>query len=334
MRESLQKSSKFLQIFGLQYFQIDSMSGNAIFASGTTAGFKTVFGFYVLLLATMLIILIRKIVVDAAENLQVENNLRYVRVLLLVLLEISITHAFISTSKAKVVFEKLIKVENIFKNQLNFELKSEKFSEKFIRIFFVTTTIFTIWSASLLFSIYHFESLTYALISLFYVVFLYFYAEMFYMRFVFFILLVRHNLRSMKKVLERLETSSNVVGRDEISFLHLKPFVLKQNEIFYSLLSLKEIYGILYEVTETINSLCGISIVIQLFMTVLTNVSAGLKIFLAANQAMPLNKLGSKLKYPRNLSLIVEKNFSANLHDYFDLRNFGLFGLLLQFSLF
>lgn len=291
--ESLSHSTKYFQYLGLQYFSVsDKFDGYQ--TAEVSKKFKFIFACFVIILlcpigALVCIIKLEK----ATEKRDVENGLKYLRILLLVVIEISIIHAFMTTPRAKDFFKKCERANKCFAKDLNFDIDYDGFSAKFNRIVIITSLIFWILSFILLASILALSSISQGVIATVYVVIPYFFMKMFYLKFIFFVLLVQHNIKGIKTVLDRDETSEVICPN-----FYIKPVKHhKSDEIFKTIISLKTIYGLLFEMTELANSLNGPSLMMQLCMTIIFNTSALFKLYLAANGEFPVEHLGCKLSY-------------------------------------
>lgn len=288
--ETLSHSTKYFQYLGLQYFSVSDES-DGYQTDEVSKKFKFIFACFIIILLCPIAALVYIIVLEkATEKGDVESGLKYLRILLLFFIEISIIHAFVTTPRAKDFFKKCKKANKYFADDLGFDIDYDGFSANFNRIVIKSSFIFWTLSLILLVSIFTLSSISQGVIATVYVIIPYFFMKMFYLKFVFFVLLVQHNIRGVKKVLVRLASEINCTN------FHIKP--VKQNkseEIFKTIISLKTIYGLLFEMTELANSLSGPSLLMQLCMTIIVNTSALFKLYLAANGEFPVEQLGSKL---------------------------------------
>lgn len=88
------------------------------------------------------------------------------------------------------------------------------------------------------------------------------------------------NLLGLKCVLEKL-LEKEICSKIQISNIHVKfsPSNTSRQTI-NAIISLRRIYGILYETTAFINSFIGVAIMANVVMTVVNNISSGYKVYL------------------------------------------------------
>lgn len=297
--KSFSNATRYFRIFGLQYFSFDSTAENKDFnhhGSNISRKFKLAFVVLVAAIAVQTSYLIWNLKSEAETgNVDMERGLKFGRILMMFLIEISLIHSLKVTPNMKLVFRNLEKVMKIFNNNLNVDVDYTEFLTRFNKLRNKMIIFFIICSLSLLITIFNFNSTSQVISASIFVILPYFYMKLFYLRFIFFTMLIKHNIEIMKKVVERLETLDRFgASFDAINF-YVKPVKLrKSHEIYYTIITLKEIYGIIWKTTETVNELSGPSILIQFFINILVNISACFKIYLAAKGVIPFIKLGSK----------------------------------------
>lgn len=281
--EAFESATFWFQISGLQLFSINSLRRKS---TKMSTKFKliltTILLFFALLIGLMIFTIAWDIEHDSKD---IESSLNIFRLFLWSTLTVQLLHSFFMTPTAKLIFSKCKQVMKVFENNLNFDMKCSKFADEFKTFLLRTEIFFGFVSLSLLVSIYVLNGAFRAFIATFYVVLPYYFMKLFYQRFNFLIRLVDFNIKCMVKVMDRFtssETPTNVYGKPE-----------KSCEVYHTVVSLKEIYGMVWEVTQLTNSLCGPSMVIQILFTILSNTSAAYKLFLATKGLLPLTRVGS-----------------------------------------
>lgn len=292
--KAFSKASRLFQCSGLQFFPITSSGKRFGYQeSGVSTKFKILFAvltFVLMVFAGIWIFLV--LTATGKSKNSFENKWMLLRIIFPIAFEILLLHSYLKTQKTKQIFRKSAEISNLIKRNFNINIDHGKFGENFMKLVAKTIIFFTIGSISVLISISVFESKSYVFVAALYIVFPYFVMHIFYLRFIFFIMVVLHNIQNMKMALECLHDSKKLENHFDALNFCVKPAV-KMKINYCAIASLKEVYGIIWEVSELVNELSGPSLIGLLFTTIMSNTSAGLKIYLASKGASPVSDIGS-----------------------------------------
>lgn len=291
--KSLSQATLIFRIFGLQYFTLTDSSKRKDFChqgNHIPAKFKINFLFILAFISLQAAYLIYKFELMKSTEIK-DINVRsvvvvqqYVHVSIMIFLVISLVHSYLVTPKTKLVFRHCEEIANIFEKSLAFHSDYDAFRRKFRKIYLTRLLVFTIASLVLILflAVYRTELIVFVI---FFELVPYAVIEVNLMRFIFFITLVNHNIQRMKLFLEHLK-GPRVINLTSMTFLKTSDFGQKIE-------SLKDIYGLCWEMTRLINSISGPSIAVLLFLIVFGNTIAGYKIFLKTMDNIPTWDIGS-----------------------------------------
>lgn len=286
--KSLSSATLIFRIFGAQYFTIDSKNDAFNYQdSGVSWKFKIYFAVILIGLSAQTGILTWLLLSKADKDDEKAREAAAMdtagHVFMMVFLLLTVTHAYMSTSKVKEIFAHSQEIAHIFESSLamdsdydGFETTFEKFCIKFL-IVITACTLFLIgftylyWPQELL-NLIVFQILPYAFI------------EVTVLRFIFFIMLVNHNSQKIKEFFEIKIAEKN---QSLINFGAL------QNMEFQKIIAVKEIYGLLRNMTRLINQVSGPSISIFFISLVLADTLGGYMIFLYIKDVVPVEEIGS-----------------------------------------
>lgn len=297
---SLSQATLIFRIFGLQYFTLTSSSKRKDFChqdNHIPAKLKINFFFILAFISLQAAYLIYKFELMKSTEIN-DVNVRsvvvvqqYTQVSIMVFLVISLVHSYLVTPKTKLVFRHCEEIANIFEKLLAFPSEYDEFRKEFKKIYLTRLFLFII--ASLVFilflAVYKMELIVF---TIFFELLPYAVIEINLMRFVFFITLVNHNIQRMKLFVEHLKGQPSALAH--VRVINLKPMTfLKTSDFSQKIISLKDIYGLCWEMTGLINSISGPSIAVLFFLTVFGNTIAGYKIFLKTKDDIPTWDIGS-----------------------------------------
>lgn len=194
----------------------------------------------------------------------------------------TVINGFVKTEKLKEIFCNIEKVLKVFAAELNINVNFASFSQSFKLTLIKTTLTFVISSLLVLGFIYYYNQsnvFVWALLC----IFPYFYTQIIFCYFTFFVLLVQESLKSVKIVLQKLQRTHEITKTSvKVISFRTKP-LNKNNEMLHAVNKLKKIYSILCDTTELVNDVFGLPIFTQLVIIIMGNISAGNKVKLLIN---------------------------------------------------
>ena len=283
--------TKCFQFFGLQYFT-PALNENCSLRNKIKFKFKILFVAVFSIMLTKIALLIYLVTNHEIMDKNVQSSVMVLRIFVSSFLTFLIILSYSKTKKVIKIFGINEQVRQIFESNLNYNIDFVNLSKNFQGKFYGSTIFFSLCSVSLMVSTCIFETTYDLMVTTVYTIFPYFYIKLFYMHFIYFVLLVRHILVTMNKVVDRYLQSEDCDNFSNNNIV--KPKFNKFNEAFFMTNSLKEIYGHLLTVKDEVNDFCGASSMFLLFFTILANSSAGFKIYSTLKGSFPLTQVGSE----------------------------------------
>lgn len=193
---------------------------------------------------------------------------------------ISIVNAFLSTGTCHKIFSNFKQISFIFNRDLNLRIDYAKLSAGFNILFTKITLVFIASSAAtMIFVFCHNQSNIFFWACL--VIFPYLSCQIVFCQFIFYIRLVKENLLGLQTVLEKLLEQQKMY-KIQIHMIGVKiPSTSASRETIDAIIGLRKIYGTLYETTALIHDSIDVAITTHVVMIVLSNISAGYKVYLS-----------------------------------------------------
>lgn len=291
-KESLSKVTFVFCIFGLQYFTIDCKNdcfgyrGNKI-----TNRFKLYFALIASVLATEIGLLIWVTIITDVSSKESSTHAtilgQLTSITSIAFLLLSVIHSYRSTSEMKAIYKNCEDIHKIFEGSLGFDSNYDKFGKsfrKFLIKFWIVFAVFMPIQAT--FNFFHDPAILQEDIIFFTVPYLFIIANV--LRFIFFVMLVNHNIKRMKEFLEIKIKERSL--RKQIFGKHLH-----EHDEFEVFKSLKEIYGLVWRLTNLANSVSGPTISVFFVLIIFANSTSGYMIFLATKGLLPIKDLGGSM---------------------------------------
>lgn len=199
---------------------------------------------------------------------------------------------YASNRKIENVFAKFEEISKIFSRNLNQNLsytipiqRFRKFSVVFWLIFLVTVFIYLLWISLEL------NSSLYAMIYAVTIIYPFFFLMTRFVRFIFFIILVRFNIKLFERCILNLQHQS-YLDCNNMLFMDFKRITMKLNQPIEVMKTLKRIYTLIYKTTEIINDIHGFTNVIVLILIVFSVAVGSSDVFLTIMGDLSFVKLG------------------------------------------
>lgn len=293
IRANFARSTLIFQVFGLQYFSFSTK--NDFLPTGKSALHRVIF------ILTFVVVAIEVFGVASVIKIQ-QSNRNSTRVSTGLMFQYgsyffisfvvcsTAVHSHYSTSDAMKIFNNFERIFKVFEEKLKYTLNYDDTLVKFNRITIGKCIYFTVLTLITMCYVFYQDRS-----SIFYWALLsfmpYFIIILNFWKFCFYIKLVHLNLKGIKKVLinsHNLNRSGHLI---ELSLkLHQKS--IKNFNLFHTISSVKEIYGIIYETVGMINKIMGVSSILQLVTILYANTSAGYKLYLISTGQMGVKWIG------------------------------------------
>lgn len=193
---------------------------------------------------------------------------------------ISIVNAFFSTRICYKIFNNFKKISSIFHQDLNRPLDYSKISAGFNLLFTKITLVFIASTVATMIFVFCFNQS-----NIFFwaclCIYPYFSCQIIFCQFIFYTRLVKENLLGLKAILESLLEQQNMSKIPIHIIGHKIPSSNASRETIDTIIDLKKIYGMLYETTALIHASIGVGTTATVVMIVLSNISAGYKVYLS-----------------------------------------------------
>lgn len=289
---SLSRATIFFQLFGLQYF---SFSQKDFFLAIDKLLFhKIIFGVIVLVVGTEIagVISVIKIEQKHKNSSKVSNGfiVQFATYFwMMVSIFVTAVHSYLTTGKAKRIFENLKNISKAFSYKFNYNINYSDALSKFnhrIAVACVTFGISSVATLGFIFYFNHSSIFYWALLAVLpnFIVLIGFW------KFIFYIQLVNTNLAAMKTILENVLYSRSIFHAEEITF-KFQPKALMSANVFHTILHLKQVYLTLHDTSELINGICGVGIISQLVTGLVGCISAGYKVYLISTGQLVLERI-------------------------------------------
>lgn len=281
--KSLSTHTIIFQITGLQFFALDRLRSSTFIRKH-----KFNFGiiFVILSLAVSKILLIHLVKEKQKRDGQnvtssfkqiISNSIVLGTILLLMI------HSYVKTKKAKSVFISLDQASKLFSKNLNSDLNYSRLGRELKRFSLSILIVYLVIKLIFLLLVYKFGS-QYSVLLTFCTFLPHLFIITCFVRFMFYVLLVRFHVEYIETVLKRIRDKRNPIMVVNKIFWHLqdKPMAfVKSNDNIDFFLGLKKIYGILTKATDAVNNVCGFANVILLGLIILANINGGYKLILS-----------------------------------------------------
>lgn len=280
MENSISGVTIIFQLIGFQYFSIDSKLFREKFHDKKEISKKHKFllAFSLFLVSVQSVgvyqIISMEIRIEQNENVNTGLRVQFTAFMAMIVVILATLIYFIAnTENLKQIFCNFDKISSIFANDLNVKVDYESFTAKFKHTMIGVNLSFSI-AATLAFCLLtHVNSprmFLWAILSLY----PYYFMLHTFCYLMFFALLVRENLISMKRVLEKL----HAMRFQAINFQTISD--KKNDELLKSVHKLKRIHVTLCDTTAMINHVCGFPIMIQLLIVVIGCIASSYKLYL------------------------------------------------------
>lgn len=291
--KTLSDATRVFRAFGLQFFTLNDNFNHR--GKHVSRKFKI---YFVSLLMVMLLhtgflvwfMLNKKI--SCNENVRTAMLAAYLSYVgFLILLKFSLIHSYITTPKAKSIFEISEKIENIFdcNSSMMFGFNYVVLKKKLNQLFAQFTILNFICGAIFLGFSYVFNS-NELVFTIVFQCFPFCFVGAYMLRFLFFITLVNYNLFRMKNWFEFIIQMRNVREKNSIRIVNDNKNTNIQD--IKRITSMREIYGLILEMTKLINDISGPSISVWFANLIVGNTLAGYRIYLGLKHDVPLKELG------------------------------------------
>lgn len=300
MENSLSGATTIFELMGLQFFSVSFEPLEERFHSSQQVSKKHKFLFLITVLALSLQGAGIVYAISLEDYTQQDDNVRtaltvqFITYILMVVVSlISVLHALRVTKKTKQAFCNLKKIFKIFTNELDERIDYTKFARRSKLTFLKATVCFVTQIVVVLVFIHQHDQSKIFLWAVL-AIYPYFFLQVVNNYYIFFIMAVTENLRTIFKVLEKVHKMRKGMKMNVgvINF-HAKPV---DDDLFNSLLKLKRIYGIIADTTGLINEVAGLPFMMQLFIMVVGNVSAGYKVYLSLMGDVSVERMGGEFE--------------------------------------
>lgn len=303
MEKHLSGATVIFQLVGLQFFSLDAESFTDKIIQKNQVSKKHKFFILITVLAMslqgfgiMFAIQLEK-QHGQNENVTTAITVQFVAyVMMLIVIVVSVFHAFCKMGKTKKIFCNFEKILITFVNELDTKIDYANFARRSMLSFYKVTFSFVLLAVSLHVFVYSYNQSNVFLWAVL-TIYPHFFLEVVDVYFMFFIMLVTENLKTLLEVLLKIH---KLRGSTDINIglhFYVKDGRKKNDEMFNDIQKLKRIYGILADTTCLINEVMGLPFMIQLVLMVLANVSAGYKIYLSFMGDVPVERIGGKIKH-------------------------------------
>jgi len=299
--ESLSTCTLLFQFTGLQFFSLSSK--NQLLPTSKLLLHKIIFGCVLLYVLLEIIGIAVVIKVEQKELEEQSKNSTKTQMGMLVhygsytfmtfVILVSTLHAWFNSVKAMKVFNQFERIQKTFEDETGCVPKYEAFIKKFKTVIALYMVLFgTMTVITLGFIYYHNKSTIFYWALL--VVLPYFVMGVSYLRFCFYIEIVNINLQTVYEVQKRAFDLKQIMKVEEIQEFNTDLMIITKSEnetVFDTVVVLKRIYGLLYEVSTWVNEVSGVASILQILVFIIANSSAGYKVFLIASGLMPIGRI-------------------------------------------
>lgn len=291
------------EIMGLQFFSLSSVSLQDGFLQEDRVSKKHKF----LILITVTALLVQITGIGSAIWLEKQNQqndnvttgliVQFTAYSMMVfVVAVSILHSFAMTKQTKKIFRNFMKTSKIFAVELDEKIDDANLARRIKLSFIRVSSCFVVLTVLLLAFIYQHNQTNVFLWAVL-VIFPHFFLNVVDNYFMFFIMIVNENLKTIAKVLAKFQKMRETKKLSIVTtHLYVKTERRSYDETFNSLLKLKRIYGIIADTTSLINKVMGLPFMLKLVLMILGNVSAGYKIYLALMGDVPVERIGGEVE--------------------------------------
>lgn len=204
---------------------------------------------------------------------------------------ICMLNSFFHRGKAKEIFNNCYKISEIL-SHLNHGVDYSSFENEFKMTVVKLFSSFSIMMTAFLIFIYKSNNMTFFL-SATAVIYPYFFMIINFSYWTLLVRLIRENLRFVKKCLEHLRRKRKLFRINAEAYNH--DLRMRRIEETYNFIAkLKRVYSIIYNSTSLVNELIGIPICVFMALIILSNISAGYRVFLSFRGDVAIGRIASK----------------------------------------
>lgn len=302
-REEISKATKLFRYFGLQYFALNEDDEVNHRSNRITKAQKIFFAFFLASVSlhsisfVIFFIIFRMIVTTSIEDTSNDLKAQLFSIVFIVsTILVSVIQAFVSTPKIKKIFALSEEIWNIFAIKMNYEVDLKSFRKSFTKMCLLTVSALAVFTTAL--GIFTFYLIPSRFVLFCFAPFTFFLILVNLLRFIFFTMLINVNIKSLNLVLEQLSNQQNLMERSNVrrklfgSNNHAAP--LLPHSLSRAIRASREIYALVWEMTELVNQVSGTMIAILVIVAALENTLGGYKIFLFIKNVVGFEETGSE----------------------------------------
>lgn len=297
---SLKACTILFQLFGLQYFSFSTRS--LLLPTAKLLLHKIVL--CCMLLYVLIELIFIGIVINIENKLEAAKNSTRTRTGFLVhygsycyitfVVLVSTLHAWFNSVKSMKIFNQLERIQKIFESETGCAPKYDEFIKRFKSVTVIFVTVFLLMtSCTLGFIFYHNRS------TIFYWALLvvpnYFFFGVTFLRICFLMEILNVNLQSVQDVLKKVLSLKQIIKVVELSVAVSVGREPENETIYNSIVVLKRIYGLLYELSVWINETIGVALIFELLSIIISSTSAGYKFYSVFSGHMVIGRLGTPI---------------------------------------
>lgn len=311
LNKNISNATWIFRIFGLQYFTLrnDKKENKVDKKQAIETKYKIIFVINLVFVAILAAILRT---FEVWQSLIIFEKLS--PFIFGCVLAFSMVHAIIKTPKARKIFEHCEEIVRIFEENQAFDCHYDEFGRAYKKVSFLLSSILSCLCVALTIFTYFYQYKRFL-----YVFFIKFIGHIIIvvniLRFIFLIMLIRHNVKLIKYSLDNLNYTDNLVKMREAGIALIMPTKnFKNFEIQSSIVKIRKAYNHILEMTDLCNEISGPAICFIIILGILGNAVSGFKLFLVIKHLVTIEKFAGK-----HQALTLDLNFDVKI---FFLRTF------------
>lgn len=302
LNKNIANATWVFRIFGLQYFTLknDKKYSKIDNKNAIEPKYKIIF---VLNLTFLAILAAISSTFEIWQSLIIFEKLSHL--VFACVLALSMVHAIIKTPKARKIFELCGEIVRVFEENQPFDCHYDDFGRAYKKVSILLSSVLSCLGIALTVFTYFYQYKRFL-----YVFFIKFIGHIVIvanlLRFIFLIMLIRHNVMLIKCSLDNLNYTENSFKFHEnrIAALLLPTKNFKKFEIQSSIFKIRKVYNHISEMTDLCNEISGPAICFIITLAILGNAVSGYKLFLVFKHVITIEKFAG-----RHQAFILHLNF-------------------------
>lgn len=290
--EALNSITIIFQITGLQYFALNNINSRR---SCTKLNGGIVFLIAFLLAFAGSYSYLLDIKETDNKNVQLSNTFDILSSLLMILAIIAIMiESFTTTLKTKQIYSNLEKVSTICSKYLHSDVDYALVYKEFKIMGCWIILMFSSMISVVLLLYYLFCTIE-MLWNIIFELFLHFFLLIVFIRFLFYVVLVKFQAQTIKEFLDIFQHNQNEsIELEKFKWTLPSRSVSRDFVTIEALMAVKKVYGIVFQTSKLINQICGFSNIIIIALILSTDVLEGYNLYLATRNDIPLTTIIGK----------------------------------------